>query len=41
VNAQREGKFAIHTAAYDALKTLTDFLWEDCCKGGKRPKNCC
>lgn len=41
VLAQREGKFAIHTAAYDALEALTDFLWEDCCKRGKRPKNCC
>jgi DNA-binding transcriptional ArsR family regulator len=41
VNAAREGKFAIHTAAYDALKLLTDFLWEDCCKGGTRSKSCC
>jgi len=41
VNAQRDGRFAIHTAAYGALKALTDFLWEDCCKGGKRSKNCC
>jgi DNA-binding transcriptional ArsR family regulator len=41
VNAQRDGKFAIHTADYTALKTLTDFLWEDCCKAGKRSKPCC
>jgi DNA-binding transcriptional ArsR family regulator len=41
VNAQRDGKFSIHTADYTALKTLTDFLWEDCCKGGKRSKTCC
>jgi ArsR family transcriptional regulator len=41
VNAQRAGKFAIHTADYTSLKTLTDFLWEDCCKGGKRSKACC
>jgi DNA-binding transcriptional ArsR family regulator len=41
VNAQRDGKFAMHTADYGALKTLTDFLWEDCCKGGKRSKSCC
>lgn len=41
VNAQRDGKFAIHTADYTALKALTDFLWEDCCKGGKRSKACC
>jgi ArsR family transcriptional regulator, arsenate/arsenite/antimonite-responsive transcriptional repressor len=41
VLAHRKGKFAIHTAAYDALEALTDFLWEDCCKAGKRSKNCC
>lgn len=41
VDAQRDGKFAIHTAVYETLKTLTDFLWEDCCKGGRRPKGCC
>jgi len=38
VTARREGKFVHHTASYDALKTLTDFLWEDCCKRGK---SCC
>lgn len=41
VSVQREGKFALHTANYTALKALTDFLWEDCCKRGKRPKSCC
>jgi ArsR family transcriptional regulator len=41
VKVQREGKFAFHTAAYTALKKLTDFLWEDCCKRGKSPKTCC
>jgi ArsR family transcriptional regulator len=41
VNVQRDGKFAFHTADYVALKKLTDFLWEDCCKRGKRPKSCC
>jgi len=36
VLARREGKFAYHTAQYDVLRALTDFLWEDCCKrGGK------
>lgn len=39
---RREGKFAYHTADYGALKALTDFLWEDCCKRGKgSPKGCC
>lgn len=41
VHAQRDGKFAIHTADYAALKALTAFLWDDCCKSGKRSKSCC
>lgn len=41
VNAQRDGRFAMHTADYVALKALTEFLWKDCCKGGKRSKSCC
>jgi ArsR family transcriptional regulator, arsenate/arsenite/antimonite-responsive transcriptional repressor len=40
VAAERDGKFAIHTADYKALESLTSFLWEDCCKGGKRVKSC-
>jgi len=35
VNAQREGKFAHHSADYPSLRALTAFLWEDCCKAGK------
>ena len=42
VATRREGKFAFHTADYSALRTLTDFLWEDCCKRGKgAAKGCC
>ena len=42
VTVRREGKFALHAAEYTALRTLTDFLWEDCCKRGKgAPKGCC
>jgi DNA-binding transcriptional ArsR family regulator len=42
VAARREGKFVFHTADYPALRALTDFLWEDCCKRGKSaPKGCC
>lgn len=37
VATRRDGKFALHTAAYEVLRALTDFLWEDCCKCGK----CC
>ena len=39
---RREGKSVYHTADYAALKALTDFLWEDCCKRGKGSgKSCC
>jgi ArsR family transcriptional regulator, arsenate/arsenite/antimonite-responsive transcriptional repressor len=42
VAARREGKSVFHTANYDALRALTDFLWEDCCKRGKgSAKGCC
>lgn len=41
METRRDGKFAFHTADYTALKTLTDFLWEDCCKRGRSsPKTC-
>jgi ArsR family transcriptional regulator, arsenate/arsenite/antimonite-responsive transcriptional repressor len=35
VKAERDGRFAHHSADYGVLRTLTAFLWEDCCKGGK------
>jgi ArsR family transcriptional regulator len=42
VTVRREGKFAYHTADYQALRAVTDFLWEDCCKRGKgAAKGCC
>lgn len=42
VVARRDGKSVFHTANYDALRSLTDFLWEDCCKKGKgSAKGCC
>jgi ArsR family transcriptional regulator len=42
VATRREGKFVYHDADYAALRALTDFLWEDCCKRGKgSAKVCC
>lgn len=41
VTTRREGKFVFHTAEYAALRKLTDFLWEDCCKRGKGADKCC
>jgi DNA-binding transcriptional ArsR family regulator len=34
-----EGNFIFYRAEYTALRQLTDYLWEDCCKGGN--KGCC
>jgi ArsR family transcriptional regulator len=33
-----EGTFHYYAADYAALRALTDYLWEDCCKGGGK---CC
>jgi DNA-binding transcriptional ArsR family regulator len=34
LRARPEGKFIFYRADYEALRILTDYLWEDCCKGG-------
>ena len=34
-----EGTFNYYSAEYAALRALTDYLWEDCCKRGG--KGCC
>ncbi len=34
-----EGTFHYYSALYDSLRTLTDYLWEDCCKRGR--DQCC
>jgi DNA-binding transcriptional ArsR family regulator len=39
VTARLEGTFHYYAAQYQALRALTDYLWEDCCKGGSR--GCC
>ena len=33
------GTFHFYTAEYAALRQLTEYLWEDCCKRGK--SGCC
>ncbi len=42
VIARREGKAVFHTTDYAALRGLTEYLWEDCCKRGpdglRRPR---
>lgn len=37
LKSRSEGTFHFYTADYTALKTLTDYLWEDCCKGNRQP----
>jgi DNA-binding transcriptional ArsR family regulator len=34
-----QGTFHYYAAEYSALRALTDYLWEDCCKRGK--STCC
>jgi ArsR family transcriptional regulator len=38
VTTRGEGTFHYYAADYTALRALTDYLWEDCCKRGK---SCC
>jgi ArsR family transcriptional regulator, arsenate/arsenite/antimonite-responsive transcriptional repressor len=39
LRSRNEGTFHYYAAEYSALRTLTDYLWEDCCKRGK--SGCC
>jgi DNA-binding transcriptional ArsR family regulator len=40
-----EGKFIYYRAEFAALRALTNYLWEDCCRGGtcgaEGTKSCC
>ena len=39
LSVRMEGTFHLYGADYGALRELTDYLWEDCCKRGK--SSCC
>ena len=39
LNSRNEGTFHYYAAEYSALRALTNYLWEDCCKRGKG--SCC
>jgi DNA-binding transcriptional ArsR family regulator len=39
LSTRTEGTFHYYAADYSALRALTDFVWEDCCKRGK--SGCC
>jgi ArsR family transcriptional regulator, arsenate/arsenite/antimonite-responsive transcriptional repressor len=39
LKSRSEGTYHYYSIEYPALRTLTDYLWEDCCKRGK--PGCC
>lgn len=40
LSVRNEGTYHFYAAEYVALRTLTEYLWQDCCaKGGK--SGCC
>jgi DNA-binding transcriptional ArsR family regulator len=39
LSTRNEGTFHYYAAEYPALRMLTDYLWEDCCKRGRTA--CC
>lgn len=39
LTSRSEGTFHYYSVEYPALRALTDYLWEDCCKRGK--PSCC
>lgn len=41
LTSRGEGTFHYYAADYAALRALTDYLWEDCCKKGKSSSGCC
>ncbi|MFO0667431.1 MAG: metalloregulator ArsR/SmtB family transcription factor [Polyangiaceae bacterium] len=40
VASRREGTFLFYSPVFPALRALTDYLWEDCCKGGRKAECC-
>lgn len=42
LSSRAEGTFHYYAAEYAALRALTAYLWEDCCRNGGAPKaGCC
>ncbi len=39
IAARPEGRFIYYRADYAALRALTSYLWQDCCRAGA--KECC
>ena len=40
VATRGQGTFHYYSAVYGALRELTDYLWEDCCKRGTKDECC-
>jgi ArsR family transcriptional regulator len=40
LKAARQGTTIRYAACFDQLRTLTDYLWQDCCGGGCRDPHC-
>lgn len=40
LHPRSEGRFIHYSADFKALRSLTDYLWEDCCRGGNA-RGCC
>ncbi len=40
VQTRGEGTFHYYSANYEALRKLTAYLWEDCCKNGNKGACC-
>ena len=38
LEASPDGRYIHYRADYSALRDLTEYVWQDCCKGGK---GCC
>lgn len=41
LTTRSEGTYHYYAAEYAALRGLTDYVWEDCCKRGKGSTSCC
>jgi DNA-binding transcriptional ArsR family regulator len=37
ITSRNEGTYHYYSADYSALRALTDYLWQDCCRRGKAP----
>lgn len=41
LTTRNEGTFHYYAPDFAAIRALTDYVWEDCCKRGKGGSSCC